>query len=247
MSLIPYHQRITLPKDQDLALKPTPDFARPAIPYAAYLPPPLFATGSRGYFWVSLPPPKTPPDQEEAMLQGHYRAGIRLTALHEAYPGHHLQLCRMRGNQSHTLNKIFESTFFVEGWALYCEKLMVEEGFLNDPLEKMAQLKDLLWRACRVVVDVGLHTGTLTPDEAVAYLVKEARLEEPNARAEVLRYTRSPSQPMSYALGRHFFLKARDAFGGPLKSFHDEVMTWGCLPPPVMAHHMGQTRHKSRP
>ena len=102
----------------------------------------------------------------------------------------------------------------VEGWGLYVEELMTELGYLDSPETRLLRLKDLLWRAARVTVDVGLATGEMSFDEAVHFMVERARLEQPNAVAEVRRYTLNPMQPSSYALGREAILKLRDKARG---------------------------------
>ena len=126
------------------------------------------------------------------LLRGHARFGIPVTALHEACPGHHLQHLRANQVKGHPLRHIFTSSTFSEGWALYCEDLMYRHGFYIDDRVRLLQLKDLLWRACRVIIDVGLQTGQMGFTEAETFLVRKARLERPNARAEVRRYCANP-------------------------------------------------------
>jgi len=100
----------------------------------------------------------------------------------------------------------------------------------------VVQLKDELWRACRVVIDVGLHTRGMSVEEATTMLAEIARLEAPNARAEVLRYTRTPTQPMSYAVGKQAILDLREDIrrrrgaGFDLKLFHDGLLSHGSIP-----------------
>jgi len=105
-------------------------------------------------------------------------------------------------------------------------------------------LKDVLWRASRVVIDVGLHTRGLSVDEATALLTQTVRLEAPNARVEVLRYTRMPTQPMSYAVGREAILDLRATMrqrlgaAFDLKRFHDELLSYGSIPIALIAQRM---------
>src|SRR5450755_3412724 len=87
---------------------------------------------------------------------------------------------------------------------------MLDEGMTDDPRVRLFQLKDQLWRACRVVIDVKFHTGRMTFDEAVEMLVGIARLERPNAIGEARRYTQSPTQPMSYLTGKQQILELRE-------------------------------------
>jgi uncharacterized protein (DUF885 family) len=93
-----------------------------------------------------------------------------------------------------------------------------------------------LWRACRVVIDVGLHDGTMSFDDAVGLLVDTAKLERINAEAEVKRYTQSPTQPMSYIVGKMEILRLRDDYrkqqgaAYSLKEFHDHLLSYGSIP-----------------
>jgi len=115
---------------------------------------------------------------------------------------------------------------------------MAEEGFLQDPRERLFQKVALLWRALRVVVDVGLHTREMSVDAAVDLLVDRVGFERGLALAEVRRYCAEPVYQASYALGRHELLRMRQSFAdkhgndgqGP-RAFHDAVMAYGGLPP----------------
>ena len=130
----------------------------------------------------------------------------------------------------------------VEGWGLYVEELMTDLGYLDAPTTRLLRLKDLLWRAARVIVDVGLSTGEMSFDEAVAYMVERPKLEPTNALGEVRRYTLNPLQPSSYALGRAAILGLRDrakAAGWGMRVFHDRLLAAGSLPPKLLARELG--------
>jgi hypothetical protein len=107
---------------------------------------------------VTLPPASDPPSVRRERLLGHPRAGIPVIACHEGYPGHHLQLSRAADLPS-PARKSVRSNVFIEGWGLYVEELMTEIGYLGSPETRLLRLKDLLWRAARVLVDVGLATS----------------------------------------------------------------------------------------
>lgn len=236
------HELVDLPADESLEVTATPEFLRPLVPYAAYLPPAPFETEQKGFFFV------TPvPDDAPELLRDHPRHGIPVTALHEGYPGHHLQLVRSNraGGEA---RRVFQTPVFAEGWALYCEEMMGEAGFYTDPKTRLLQLKDLHWRACRVVVDVGLHTRGWSVDRAVAYLVDEPGLERANAETEVRRYCADPTQPLSYAVGKREILRLRDLYrerAGTdfrLRDFHDDLLSWGTVPPALISH--AETRRR---
>jgi uncharacterized protein (DUF885 family) len=230
------HRLVDIPEMEKIEVVPTPEFARPVIPYAAYISPAPFEREQRGTFWVTPVDKDKSPEEMEKQLRDHCTHGIVVTALHEAYPGHHLQLTVANLNQERPLRLLLGTSVFAEGWALYCEQMMWEQGFYDDLRSRLLQLKDQLWRACRVIIDVSLHTGEMSFEEAVDFLVDKAKLERPNAEAEVLRYCRTPTQPMSYIVGKLQVLevledykkKRGNAFN--LRQFHNEFISHGNLP-----------------
>ena len=227
----------SIPYGEDLTVETMPDFQRTTYPYAAYVAAAPFEANRRGRFWVTLPMADDDERTRRERLEGHPRAGIPVIACHEGYPGHHLQLTYAADNAS-LARKALRSNLMVEGWGLYVEELMTEIGFLDSAETRLLRLKDLLWRAARVVVDVGLSTGEMSFDEAVAYMVERPKLEPPNAIAEVRRYTLTPTQPSSYALGRAAILELREkarAKGWGMRFFHDKVLAAGSLPPKLLA------------
>ena len=225
----------TIPKGESLSVVETPIFQRPTIPYGAYMPPAPFEKKQEGFFWVTPINENLPPKQQEEQLRGHNSYGAVLTALHEAYPGHHLQLVHSNKIKS-KIRREFGTSLFAEGWALYCEELMYEQGFYTKPQTRLLQLKDQLWRACRVVIDASLHTNRMSFNKAVNMLVNVAKLEKTNAIAEVKRYTYTPTQPMTYMMGKMEILKLRDDFkklrgkAFNLKKFHDQLLSYGTIP-----------------
>jgi uncharacterized protein (DUF885 family) len=237
------HELASLPPGETLEIIDTPEYWRPLMPYAAYMPPAPFEPDQKGFFFVTPVDSMAPPERQAAQLQGHNRYHMEIVALHEAYPGHHLQLVRANRHPSR-LRRFFTNNVFCEGWALYCEQLMRELGFMAGPTGHLMQLRDQLWRACRVVVDAGLHTRGMSVEEAVRWLVEEARLEQPNAVAEVKRYTTSPTQPMSYLIGKLQLLRLRDDYRAreagrfTLRAFHDALLSHGTLPPALVREEM---------
>ena len=231
----------TIPYGEDLVVEAMPEFQRPTYPYAAYVGAGPFESSRRGRFWVTLPEARDDEKTRRERLEGHPRAGIAVIACHEGYPGHHLQLT-VAADQPSLARKAIRSNLMVEGWGLYVEELMTELGYLDSPQTRLLRLKDLLWRAARVTVDVGLATGAMSFDEAVRFMVERARLEEPNAVAEVRRYSLNPLQPSSYALGREAILALRDkarAAGWGMRVFHDRLLGAGSLPPKLLAAELG--------
>ncbi len=237
---------VTIPKGESLSVIETAVFLRHTIPYAAYMSPAPFEKKQKGFFWVTPVNEKLPPSQQKEQLQGHNSYGAVLTALHEAYPGHHLQLVHSSKVKS-KVRREFGTPLFAEGWALYCEELMYEKGFYTKAETRLLQLKDQLWRACRVVIDASLHTGRMSFNQAVDMLVNVAKLEKTNAIAEVKRYTYTPTQPMTYIMGKMEILKLREDFkklkgkAFNLKKFHDQLLSYGTIPVQMVRERMLQT------
>ncbi|MEO5965497.1 MAG: DUF885 domain-containing protein [Candidatus Limnocylindrales bacterium] len=219
-----------IPDGELIEVIETPEYLRSVMPFAAYFSPARFDADQRGIYIV------TPAvDNDPNAMREHYRASISNTSIHEAYPGHHLQLAVAATHPS--LTRMFtEAPEFVEGWGMYCEQMMREEGFDDGPAFRMAMYTDAVWRACRIILDVRMHRGELTPDEATDFLVEHTSFETANARAEVRRYTYTPGYQLSYLLGKVLILglreeeKRRQGADFSLGAFHDTMLRAGSLP-----------------
>jgi uncharacterized protein (DUF885 family) len=224
----------TVPAGQ-VEVVPTPAFLASLVPFAAYEPPPIYLGEQVGRFYVTPPNPKLPPAAIEQQRRGHCRHAIPAMVVHEAYPGHHLQLLTAQGLGSEVRRHLW-TPVMVEGWALYCEQLMRETGYYPTPEVRLFQLVNLLWRAVRVVLDVGLHTRGMTPVEAVSYMVEHLPIERTSAEAEVRRYCAYPTYQLCYAVGRRELLRLRDDYRAregaayTARRFHDDLLSYGGLP-----------------
>jgi uncharacterized protein (DUF885 family) len=222
----------------------TPDFLRPIIPFAAYQPPGAFSSDRTGWFYVTPPDPDDDPDAVESFLEDHCVYDMATVSLHEGYPGHHLQYLSSQA-QSRLVRRVVGTPLSEEGWALYCEGMMEEEGFFATPAARLFQRIALLFRAARVVLDVGLHTRGMTFDEAVDFLMERVPVDRSHAEAEVRRYCATPTYQICYAVGRRELLATRDAFRAArgadysLRAFHDAVLGYGRLPVSLMRWGMG--------
>jgi len=157
--------------------------------------------------------------------------------LHEAVPGHHLQtsIARELENLPEFRKELYFSAFG-EGWGLYSEKLGIEMGIYGNSYEHFGRLSYEMWRACRLVIDTGIHSQGWTRQEAMNYLTDNTSLSAVNVRAEVDRYISWPGQALAYKLGEMKILELRqrteaalgDAFD--LRSFHDALLGQGALP-----------------
>ncbi|MGZ8562786.1 MAG: DUF885 domain-containing protein [Candidatus Limnocylindria bacterium] len=222
------HDIATPPDEDHLNVIETPSFVRHLIPFAAYYEPARFDPSPVGTYIV------TPPSSPD-MMREHNRSSINNTSVHEAYPGHHLQLSAAITNPS--LVRLFSGApEFAEGWAFYCERMMKEAGFDDTPKGWYIVHTDAIWRATRIILDVSLHRGRIGFDDAVDRLVAETGFERPAALAEVKRYTSTPTYQLSYLFGRHMIEKlksdvqARDGRDFSAKRFHDTLIYGGTMP-----------------
>ena len=232
---------VPFPPGDDCQVMETPAFQRSTIT-AAYDPPPPFDPSTKGIFFVTPIDPALSAEKQEEMLRENDHGDMVDTAVHEAYPGHHLQLSFARLNAS-LARKATSTSLFEEGWGLYAEELMAELGYYTDE-ERLMQLEWTLVRAVRVVIDVGLHTKGMTFDAAVAMLTGVAHLGEELAQSEVKRYTLEPTQPLSYLVGREMIFRLRDRYRArdgaayTLKRFHAELLSHGTIPPGLIEREM---------
>lgn len=184
-----------------------------------------------GIFYVPLPDP----------TKFNVTSGMESLFLHEAIPGHHYQVSLQQENTK--LPKFMRFGWFGaygEGWAHYCETLGPEFGLYTDPYQKMGYLSDQMLRAVRLVVDTGLHTGKMTREEAIKYFLSNISYDEGAAVAEVERYMAMPGQALGYKIGSLRIRELREKYQKELgnkfnlASFHDEVLSQGCLPLDVL-------------
>ncbi len=235
---------VTVPPGERCAVEPSPVFQRPVLAVASYVAPPAFSDSLLGHFFVPFAPDGTEPDEVRQRLAGNSHGQIPTTAVHEAYPGHHWHLVMRKANPSR-IRRVFGTSYFTEGWALYAERAMRERGFFTDPLQELYHLNATLFRAARIIVDIGLHLGEMTFDEAVGFMVERVALPEPTARAEVGRYCWWPTQAAGYLTGCLEILRIRDRYlaargladrapndvpVGILREFHDAIAHSGSLP-----------------
>lgn len=211
----------------DLEVVNTPRFLQPLIPFAAYLGPGPYDESQRGTMFV------TPADTGGAApLASAELAGI---AVHEGYPGHHLQ--QLAANRlDRPARRELQTPASLEGWAHYCETLMEESGFIASAEERLFAAWHLLWRALRIRLDVGLHTRKMTRVEAERVLVDELGMDAERATAEVRRYCAMPTYQLCYAIGRRDILALREDYRHArgaefsLMRFHDDLLRYGALP-----------------
>jgi len=170
-------------------------------------------------------------------LPGRPKWQMEVLTLHESVPGHHLQLSLAQEMENvPEFRKHGGYTAYVEGWALYCEHLGYEMGFYKDAYSKFGQLSFDMWRACRLVIDTGIHSQGWSRQQAIDYLMANAGKDEHEATVEVDRYIASPGQALAYKIGQFKILALRDEAAKELRdkfdlrSFHDALLANGALP-----------------
>ncbi len=200
----------------------------------AYYNPPSFDGARPGIFYANLRAPR------EVL-----KYGMRTLAYHEAVPGHHLQIA-LSFEQSAIpfFRRVIPFSAFIEGWALYAERLAAEQGFEPTPLDRIGQLQAELFRAVRLVVDTGIHARRWTREQAIEWMLQNTGMGEIEVTAEIERYIVMPGQACAYKIGQmkllelreraHVPLGARLGEGAFLRAFHDAVLANGALPLEVL-------------
>lgn len=239
---------VTIPSDVRAQVKETPQYRR-ATSFASMDTPGAFEKrANEAYFYITPPESDWPEPQKEEWLTSFNYYMEDLLSIHEAYPGHYVQFLHLNASKASRAEKIFGATSFIEGWAHYCEKMIIDEGFgapvganpSEDELQRaakyrMVQAQAALVRLCRLCVSIKMHTQGMSVDEATKFFQENCYYEEKPARAEALRGTFDLGY-LNYTLGKLQILKLRkdyqeqegDKFS--LKKFHDEVLNHGMLP-----------------
>jgi uncharacterized protein (DUF885 family) len=226
---------VSFPPREELHVVHTPEFRRHEIPFAAYLSPSPKDPNQVGYYYVT-------PVADDDLLLEHNWVGLENTSVHESYPGHHLQFSVANSiPAASTLPRLMnESSVFYEGWALYCEQLMQEQGFLKSRQHRFVMLKDRLWRALRIIIDVKTQTGAMTYEEAADLMVRELHFPRAQACGDLNWYSQAPAVPMGYALGWSIINRMRQQETSRLRAkfdlrdFHDRLLGAGSISLPLV-------------
>ncbi|MDH5661095.1 MAG: DUF885 domain-containing protein, partial [Gammaproteobacteria bacterium] len=223
---------VSLPGKEALNVIETPVFLQHQIPFAAYYEPSPTDVNQQGYYYVT-------PAKTEVELGEHNFISLKHTCVHEAWPGHHLQFVKANLKPtSSTLPRLLNaSATLYEGWALYCEQLMHELGFIAEPESRFVLLKDRLWRALRIMIDVGIHTRGLSLDDAASLMQEKLGFSESQAMGDLSWYTHAPGVPMGYATGwaliNNLKEQEKNKENFNLKAFHDTLLSSGSIALPL--------------
>jgi uncharacterized protein (DUF885 family) len=227
---------ITLPPGEPIAVAPTPDFYRWSFA-SMWTPGPFEAKPTRAYYYLTDVDPSWPPERQDEHLRDYNYPTLWSISIHEVYPGHFLHYQHLRRVESKTRKSIlFAPASFVEGWAHYCEQMMIEAGFgRQDHGIRLGQLAEALIRLVRFIVCIKLHAEDMSVEQGVRYFREEAFMEESSARREAERGTFDPTY-LVYTVGKLMLLRLRQdwkqqqgkAFS--LRSFHDTLLGHGTAP-----------------
>jgi uncharacterized protein (DUF885 family) len=244
---------VTIPKAPPARVEETPPFLRATTIASMDIPGPFEKVATEAYYNMTLPDPKATPAEKADFMKIWYYPAISNTSVHEVWPGHYLQFLYARNFPS-AIRKVFGAATNSEGWAHYCEQMVIDEGFhADDPRYRLAQLQDALLRDARFIVGIRMHTRGMTVPQAVDFFVKEGYQTHPSARAESKRGT-SDATYGYYTMGKLMILKLRDDYRAKmgaeysLQKFHDTFISLGPLPLPLIRKAMlGETGQLFQP
>ncbi len=227
---------VTVPDHAGVMVGATPDFYRWTFA-SLWTAGPFETTRMPARYYVTNVDPTWPEARQEEHLRDFSYATLWSMSIHEVYPGHFLHFEHLRAVSSSVRKSVlFAPTSFVEGWAHYCEQMMIEQGFeRKNPEIRLGQLSEALIRLARTVVGIRLHTEDLSVEQGMRFFRDEAYLEEGSARQDAERGTFDPGYVL-YALGKQMLLKLRadceaaEGKGFELRRFHDRLLGQGALP-----------------
>ena len=233
------HHIVSVPKASPARVQETPPFLRATTTASMDIPGPFETVADEAYYNMTLPDPKWSAKETDEFMREWYYALITNVSVHEVWPGHYLQFLYARHFPS-DVRKVFGASSNSEGWAHYCEQMVIDEGFhAGDPKFRLAQLQDALLRDARFIVGIRMHTRGMTMPQAEEFFVKEAYQPAPTARAETKRGT-SDATYGYYTMGKLMILKLRDDYKAKagdqysLQRFHDTFIGLGPLPLPLI-------------
>jgi uncharacterized protein (DUF885 family) len=240
------HHIVTIPSDVRAQVKETPQYERETSFASMDTPGPFEKKGTEAYYYVTPTEKEWPEKQKEEWLTSFNYYTTDVVSIHEAYPGHYVQFLHLNASPATKLEKIFGSYAYIEGWAHYTEKMMIDEGYGSeaDPTPeqtvraakyRMAQADESLLRLCRLCVSIKMHTQGMSVDDGTKFFQNNSYYEEKPAHSEAVRGTYDPGY-LNYTLGKLQILKLRDDFKAQegdnysLQKFHDEMLNHG-MPP----------------
>ena len=227
---------ISLPAGEPITVAPTPEFFRWSFA-SMWTPGPFETKPTRAYYYLTDADPSWPPERQEEYLRDYNYPTLWSISIHEVYPGHFLHYQHLRRVESKARKSImFAPASFVEGWAHYCEQMMMEAGFGRQKYGiRLGQLAETLIRLARFIVCIRLHADDMSVEQGMRFFRDEAFMEETSARREAERGTFDPTY-LVYSVGKLMLLKLRQDYkqqqgkAFSLRSFHDTLLGNGTAP-----------------
>ena len=233
------HHIVTIPQAAPARVQETPPFLRATTSASMDIPGPFEKVATEAYYNMTLPDPKWPARETQEFMKQWYFAAISNVSVHEVWPGHYLQFLYAKNFPS-DVRKVLGAATNSEGWAHYCEQMVIDEGFhRDDPRYRLAQIQDALLRDARFIVGIRMHTKGMTREQAQEFFVKEGYQPAPVARSESRRGTADATYGY-YTMGKLMILKLREDYKAKmgaqysLQSFHDTFIKLGPLPLPLI-------------
>jgi hypothetical protein len=229
------HRIVTIPSPVPPIVEETPPFMRALTTASMDTPGPYEKVAKEAFFNVTLPEKNWTPEHVREHLESFNRGTIASTSIHETYPGHYVQFLWVQSAPS-KVRKLLGANSNAEGWAHYCEQMMLDEGYGAGDLKlRLGQLQDALLRNARYIVGIQMHTGQMTYDQAVEFFVKQGMQTGSTAVVESKRGTSNPTY-LYYTLGKLEILKLREDYrkmrgaSFSMQEFHDTFLKQGFPP-----------------
>lgn len=224
----------TVPDDEELEVIETPSFMTHLIPFSAYIGPEKTSATQKGTYLLTR--------SSSGDASRYNYADIINCAIHEGYPGHHLQMAAKNLHPGR-MRAFCENIELIEGWASYCQNRVRELGFENSPESLFAHASEEVFNAARLITDINLQTRTWNFNEAVNFLMEQTKIDKNSALAEIKRQTQSPASQISGVVGEHLLLQVKNDLHRQFKtdfderSFHDIILYQGSLPFSIIRHY----------
>ena len=230
---------VTLPPGEHVITIDTPPAMRRSSPFGTFQSVDPFGKELEGKLVLTPIEDWMTARQREDRLRSHHTAWIPIIAVHEAYPGHHVDGLKRQQNPR-LLRKVVRESIMSEGWGLFTEEMMFEQGFLHGDDVRLTQLRNRLWRAARVILDVSLHTGRMSFDDAVTFLSDKVRFDRYAASLDVGMYIERPTYVLGYLIGMQEIEQIRADYikqygePNPPSEFYDRLLSVGSIPPALV-------------
>ena len=235
---------VTFPTRSNLQVIPTPEFMRGTYGVAGFNPAPAFEPQLGAFYWVTPIPSDWPKERIESKLREYNRYGLMEITIHEAMPGHYVQFevaDNLEPKSRRALRNIYGNGPYVEGWALYTQQMMGEEGFMDKSVElRLTFYKQLLRSIANAILDIRLQTMGMTDQQALDLMIKDTFQEKEEATAKLQRAQLSSCQLPTYFVGLRGWLDMREEYkkrkgsAFALSEFHDAALKESAVPLPAL-------------